>query len=115
MTVTRTVTIEHHIPVEDLEAMAETAALGIGYWAIHRAGNVWSEFEEPADPFGEVTPTGKTFKLDADTVHLGISLMAAEGSPGWHSISRDVIEGGADINACDARVQYGVFGELVYG
>ena len=115
MTVTRTVTIEHHIPVDDLEAMAETAQGGICYWAIHMGDNIWSEFDEPADPFGEVTPTGKKFKLDADLIHLGITRMGSEGSLGWHSISHDVIEGGADINACDALVQYGVFGDLVYG
>jgi hypothetical protein len=117
MTVTRTVTIEHHIPVDELESMAETAQGGIGYWAIHMGGNIWSEFEEPADPFGEVTPTGKKFKLDADLIHLGISRMGSEGSPGWHSIAKYVIgnEGGADIDACDALVQYGVFGDLVYG
>ena len=117
MTVTRTVTIEHHIPVDELESMAETAEGGIGYWAINMGDDIWCEFEETGSPFDPVMPTGKKFKLDADLIHLGISRMATEGSPGWFSIAKYVIgnEGGADIDACDSLVQYGVFGELVYG
>jgi hypothetical protein len=33
----------------------------------------------------------------------------------WHRFAIDVIDGSADIDACDTIVQFGVFGELVYG
>ena len=114
---TKVINLKYEMPVEELESMAETAEGGIGYWAINMGDNIWCEFEETGSPFDPVMPTGKKFKLDADLIHLGISRMATEGSPGWFSIAKYVIgnEGGADIDACDALVQYGVFGELIYG
>ena len=118
----KVINLKYEMPVEELESMAETATMGIGYWAVRIDGQPlngrWSEFEE-SDQVGdyEVKLTGKNFILDADLIAKGIERMATEGSPGWHSIAKYVIgnEGGADIDACDALVQYGVFGELVYG
>ena len=118
----RIVLISHRIPVEELESMAETTALGIGYWAAHIEDDKFSEFEEVET--GEDAPfnygiklTGKKFELNGELIAKGIENMAMEGSPGWYSIAKYVIgnEGGADIDACDALVQYGVFGDLVYG
>ena len=113
----KVINLKYEMPVEELESMAETAEGGIGYWAINMGDNIWCEFEETGSPFDPVMPTGKKFKLDADLIAKGIELMATEGSPGWLSIAKYVIgnEGGADIDACDALVQYGVFGELIYG
>ena len=114
---TKVINLKYEMPAEELESMAETAQGGIGYWAVHMGGNIWSEFDEGEGPFGDLEPTGRKFKLDADLIAKGIELMATEGSPGWFSIAKYVIgnEGGADIDACDALVQYGVFGDLVYG
>ena len=114
---TKVINLKYQMPGEELESMAETAEGGIGYWAIAMGDDIWCEFEETGSPFDPVMPTGKKFKLDADLIAKGIELMATEGSPGWFSIAKYVIgsEGGADIDACDALVQYGVFGDLVYG
>ena len=114
---TKVINLKYEMPVEELESMAETAEGGIGYWAINMGDNIWREFEETGSPFDPVMPTGKKFELNGELIAKGIELMATEGSPGWFSIAKYVIgsEGGADIDACDSLVQYGVFGELVYG
>ena len=114
---TKVINLKYEMPVEELESMAETAEGGIGYWAINMGDNIWCEFEETGSPFDPVMPTGKKFELNGELIAKGIELMATEGSPGWFSIAKYVIgsEGGADIDACDSLVQYGVFGELVYG
>ena len=121
---TKVINLKYEMPVEELESMAETAEGGIGYWAFKYAKDesgkwLYSEFQESDDPMapGMIDLVGHKFTLDADLIAKGIELMATEGSPGWFSIAKYVIgnEGGADIDACDALVQYGVFGDLVYG
>ena len=81
---TKVINLKYEMPVEELESMAETATMGIGYWAVRIDGQPlngrWSEFEE-SDQVGdyEVKLTGKNFILDADLIAKGIELMATEG------------------------------------
>jgi len=112
---TKVIHITHEMPIETLDDLALTAQGGIHYWAVWIDDNQWSEFEEPSNPFGEVTPTGRKFKLDADLIAKGIEVCSKARPDIWHRIATDVIDGSADIDGCDTIVQFGVFGELVYG
>ena len=108
--------ITHEMPDETLDDLLCTATGGIHYWAVRIDGNQWSEFEESNDP-GDfaLKHIGAKFTLDADLIAKGIEACSKARPDIWHRFATDVIDGSADIDACDTIVQFGVFGELVYG
>ena len=107
---TKLIHITHEMPVETLNDLADTAQGGIGYWALWQGADRWSQFDESnGKPFGD------EFTLDADLILKGIEAFSKSDSAYWHRVATDVIDGGADIDACDSIVQYAVFGKLVYG
>ena len=116
---TKVIHITHEMPVETLNDLADTAQGGIGYWAIplndpshpHRpVSELWTEFDE-----SDGSPFGEKFALNADLILKGIEAFSKSDSAYWHRVATDVIDGGADIDACDSIVQYAVLGKLVYG
>ena len=114
---TKLIHITHAMPVETLNDLALTATGGVGYWAVQMRSptsdanlGIWSQFEEDT---GE--PYGDPFTLDADLIAKGIEACSKARPDIWHRFATDVIDGSADIDACDTIVQFGVFGELVYG
>ena len=132
---TKVIHITHEMPVETLNDLASTATGGIGYWAqwlrlsvgLDNEGNPVNDDGDYNPPeyghfgkyrqFDEATgePFGETFTLDADLILKGIEAFSKSDSAYWHRVATDVIDGSADIDACDSIVQYAVFGKLVYG
>jgi len=107
---TKVIHITHEMPIETLDDLALTAQGGIGYWALWQGDNQWSQFDESnGKPFGD------EFTLCADLMVEGIEVCSKVRPDIWHRIATDVIDGSADIDGCDTIVQFGVFGELVYG
>ena len=107
---TKLIHISHAMPVEILNDLASTAEGGIGYWALWQGSDSWSQFDE-----SDGKPFGDEFTLDADLIAKGIEACSKVRPDIWHRFATDVIDGSADIDACDTIVQFGVFGELVYG
>jgi hypothetical protein len=132
---TKLIHISHAMPVEILNDLALTATGGIGYWAqwlrlsvgLDDEGNPVNDDGDYNPPeyghfgkyrqFDEATgePFGDEFTLDADLIAKGIEACSKVRPDIWHRFATDVIDGSADIDACDTIVQFGVFGELVYG
>ena len=116
---TKLIHISHAMPVEILNDLASTAEGGIGYWARplndpshpHRpVSELWTEYDE-----SDGSPFGEKFVLNADLIVKGIEACSKVRPDIWHRFATDVIDGSADIDACDTIVQFGVFGKLVYG